>query len=183
MNTSSHANNSGITMNYIEAYKALIEFVKVIISISSTLLAALISYIVVQDLTISWWLIISPMLLIASIGTGLLSFGRAIIGVRDNASQKNVSMFGNASAAFLVCGILALGFIKINQQPSPDEMMESIQHHTTSFHARLLPDSCESIEKKGDNYIFQYKVDSNQYIVTYSTSEKKIISLTPRRGK
>ena len=77
----------------------------------------------------------------------------------------------------MILGILSIGFIKIKEENSIDNILKKIESTTSSLNKNFVPLNCKSITLSNNLYVFRYGIDSIKTQVTYSTTEKKIISI------
>ena len=155
--------------NTSEAYKSVIDFNKTIISISSSILAALIAYLVYQKISFRLLNFISLIFLVCSIIFSIAGFGKAIMTIKDNYSRKATIVLSNFGAFFLILGILAILLIKEDKQ-TIDNILYNVENSTTRLGKHFSPEKCIKIELRDENYIFTYKTDSTINEVFYSTS-------------
>ncbi len=160
----------------VEAYKSVIDFNKTIISISSTILAALIAYLVYQKIEFRLINYVSLILLVISITLSIWGFGQAIATVKDGKSRTGTIALTNFGAFFLMAGILANLFVK-DDVKTIDEILKSVEKSTTTLNKKLSPQNCSSIELKDEAYILQYKIDTTNSVVTYSIKKQTIVSI------
>lgn len=163
-------------INTVEAYKSVIDFNKTIISMSSAVLAALIAYLIYQNVEFRLFNYVSVALLVISILLSIFGFGQAIRTVKDGVSRTGTIALTNFGAIFLMAGILANLFIK-DDIKTIDEILKSVEKSTITLDKKLLPQNCKSIELKDDDYILQYKGDTTNSVVTYSIKKQTIVSI------
>src|SRR5205823_9044725 len=164
------------TNGILEAYKSVIDFNKTIISISSTILAALIGYLVYQKIEFRLLNYISLALLVISIALSIAGFGQAIKTVKDATSRRGTIAFTNFGAIFLLVGVLAILLIR-NDEKTIDDILKTVENSTTAFDKKLSSKNCISIQLQQENYILHYKIDTTNAEVIYSTDKKNIISI------
>jgi hypothetical protein len=160
----------------VEAYKNVIEFNKTIISISSTILAALIAFIVYQQIEFRILNYLSLALLVISIGLSIFGFGRAIETVKDGTSRAYTILLTNLGSGFLILGILAILLVK-DGAPSVDKVLQTVEKSATMFRTNFSAKNCQSIDFVGGYYILRYKNDSSVTEVRFSVDKNRIISI------
>lgn len=161
----------------VEAYKTIIDFNKSVITISSTILAGQVAYLVFEKTQFIWTNFVSSALLVFSFIFCLFSFGRAIKTIKDATSRPSTILFANLAAALLVAGIFALLLIDTNGDKTIDKVLKSVEKSTKTFHKQLTADKCNSLELSNENYIISYKNDTATIIVVYSLKEHKVVSI------
>jgi hypothetical protein len=157
----------------IEAYKAIIDFNKVIISISSTVLAALIAYLAYQKVEFHWINYVSSFFLVLSIFFSITGFGNAIATIKDGISRRGTILMSNFGASILILGILSMLLIRTNNE-GLDDILKSVESSTNSLNKNLSPKNCIRIELKDDYYLIDYKADTISTKVIYSIKKGKI---------
>lgn len=163
--------------NELEAWKAVTEFSKTVLSLSATVLAALASYIVLERPPVGLVMAVSPALLVLAVILSLYGFGRAIKALKSGASQK-ASLFGcNAGAVALLCSIVLLPFTLESPSQSVDSVLSFVEATTKTYPLSLSAANCKEISKVGDAYTLRYVIDGTSIMVTYSLSEDKIVSI------
>lgn len=160
-----------------EAYESMIEFNKVIISISTGLLAALIAYLVYQQVDFVLTNYISVIILVFSLIFSLYGMGRAVNALQTDTDKNGAIIHSNLGAIVLIAGILCLTTIKNNNKESIDSILKSVESSTASMNKKLKPSACYNIEKNNQNYILLYKTDTISTQVIYSLSENHIVSI------
>lgn len=160
----------------VEAYKSIIDFNKTIISISSTILAALIAYLIYQKIEFRLINYVSLSMMIISITLSIWGFGQAIKTVKDSNSRPGTIALTNLGAFFLLAGILANLLIK-DDVKTIDEILKIVEKSTTTLNKKLSAQNCNSIEIDNEAYILQYKTDSIVSVVTYSLKSQSIVSI------
>ncbi len=160
-----------------EAYKAVIDFNKVVISISSAILAALISYLVSQDFSFAPRNFASPIVLTISIACSLLGFGRAIGAINKKEPRINAVKFSNVAGGAMLLGILSIGFIKKNEEKKIDDILKEIDKTSSILEYKLQPANCTGFDLREKTYVLHYAYDTIAVQVDYSLEKSKILSL------
>ena len=163
--------------SHVEAWKAIIDFSKVTISFSASILSVLISYFVLKKVDIYIVNFIAPVLLVLSIIASLLGFGRAIKSIKTGDSEKSSILFCNIGALLLTLAILSIGLIKIGTNNTVDDVLDEIKNTTTTLEYKLVPGQCSSFKIENEKYLFTFETDKGVVKVSYSTKEQRIISI------
>jgi len=160
-----------------EAYKQIIEFTKVIISLASTILTALMGYLVFEHKALEGLNLIGPILLVISILFSLQGFGKAIKTVKTGVTNQSAILYTNLGAGIMILGIISISFIKPEKEISIDSVLEAVSKSSTSLKKSLFPENCDRIDKRGEDYVIHYKADSLSTQVVYSVKENRISSI------
>ncbi len=163
--------------NVKEAYTAVIDFNKTIISITSAILAALISYLVFQDYNLNLINLISPISLMISLIFSLLGIGYAIPAINIGQSKIWAVRFSNIGAAIMLIGIILIVFIEKKEKPTIDKVLNHIETSLKKVDSRFIQKNCQSFELLDNKYIIHYSYDKSRKKVVYSLDQDKIISL------
>lgn len=165
--------------NHLEAWKAVIDFVKTIISISAAILTAFVGYYALNQLSLgaSLFNFISPLLLLASIVAALFGFGRSIKAISSGATQVAGVLLSNVSAILLLGGILAVSLINTGGNKTLDKILDEIDHLPPVAGFELKPDAVQTIVMDDQNYVITYDRFGACVTVTYSKKEGRIIKV------
>ncbi len=163
--------------NIKEAYTAVIDFNKTIITITSTVLAALISYLVFQDYNLLYQNLISPLVLLISLIFSFFGIGLAIPAINTDTSKIWAVRHSNIGASIMLIGILCIGFIQPKEKLSIDKVLLKIETSLKRVEPSLIQKNCKSFELIDDNYIIFYSQDSLHRRVVYSLDKDNIVSL------
>jgi len=163
--------------NIKEAYTAVIDFNKTIVAITSTILAALISYLVFQNYNLTIINLISPFLLFASLIFSFLGIGFAIPAINTDTSKIWAVRHSNIGAILMLIGIICIIFIEPKEKSSIDQILLKIEVSLKKVEPSLIQKNCKSFELIENNYIIYYAQDSLYRRVIYSIDGEKIISL------
>lgn len=161
-----------------EAYKSIIEFNKVIISLASLVLAALISYIVSQDFPLTFRNLASPVALIVSLIFSLSGFGRAIPAIQKQAPRKMAVRLSNIGGYIMLLGISLIFVITKDGEKRIDSILREVNKLSSILKYKLQPQNCSSFELKDSTYILNYTYDSITVRVEYSLNKDRILSLS-----
>jgi hypothetical protein len=168
--------------SHVEAWKSVIEFTKVIISFATTILAALLSYFVLNEIQWSWKNAISPFLLVLSMVLCLVGFGRAIRAIKNGNSEKVSLLASNLGTYVLIFAVLCLAFVSPNEKATIGEILSTIHTNTENFRVTLDPKACNSVRLDKDIYTLRYLIsDSTAIVVKYDVSLDNIISIDDAR--
>src|ERR1700690_1078176 len=113
--------STNVDPNHLEAWKGLIDFAKTVLSLSTAVLAAYVSYVVVNGESLHGWDFISPGLLVASIILSLFGFGRALPALKSGTSSVPGIFMTNASVGALVLAICLIPFTQPMHPSSIDQ--------------------------------------------------------------
>lgn len=179
-NTKIPPGNKG-DQNYSDAFKSVIEFNKIIISISSTILAVLITFLVTQNFSlINWRNVISPIVLIIAIFLSLAGFGHSIPAIRSNQNNKKAITFSNYSGYVMLIGIICIFFIQKNLTDnsgnSVNEVLQKINNTSKLMGYKLQNKDIQNILKSENRYFIMYLNDSVKLKIIYSVDTNNIIS-------
>lgn len=98
--------------NHVEAWKAVIDFSKVVLAFSSALTAAVIGYYLTNNVRPSFISLVPVTLLVLSAVLSLFGFGRGIVAVKTGKTSKSGLAFCNFAAVALFVGVLLVFFIR-----------------------------------------------------------------------
>lgn len=166
-----------VDQNVVKAYEAIIDFNKVIISICSSILAALIAYLAFQGAEYEMQSFLCLAVLVLSIIASVTSFGRAIETLKDGISKPQTILLANVGAGLLIVGVFTVFLVKPKDDKSIDAVLISIGNATKSMKNKLSPEKCIRIELKEGYYFMAYKVDSTEKEVIYSLAQRKITAV------
>lgn len=165
--------------SHVEAWKSVIEFCKTIISISSAILTALIGYYIVSqpELSSSHLNKAPPALLVLAMLFAMFGFGRSIKSISQGTSVTSGIALANLSVFFLTIGILSIALIKVDKGSSLDAVISQIQQNSKKINKQLTQKQMKTLSVTGDKYIITYETDKGDVMVTYSTTENRIIDI------
>ncbi len=169
--------NANMDTSHTEAWKAVTEFSKTVLSLSATVLAAIASYLVLQGAVITPWTAIAPALLTLAIILSLYGFGHAIKALKTGTSQAFALIGCNLGAVALLLSILSLPFTLRSEPATIDSMLNAIESSTHSFPVPLRASNCKTISRQGDEYVLTYVAANATMQVTYSTAKNEILSI------
>ncbi|GAA3963080.1 hypothetical protein GCM10022246_15400 [Pedobacter ginsengiterrae] len=161
--------------NIKEAYQAVIDFNKTIISITSAILAALISFLVFQDYTLSLLNLVAPVVFVLSLIFSILGIGRAIPAINLDQSKKWAVRFSNLGAGLMILGIISIYLIKKPEKATIDTALSDIEKTLSKIYPVIRIKNCQKIELMGENYLFHFKEGTISRKVIYSLDTEKII--------
>jgi len=178
---------TNINNSTIDAYKSVIDFNKTIITIASSVLTALIAYIVYQNIYLKPLNYISIFFIIASILFSLYGFGKAIqtlfgLGkviqnLNDEDSRKKSILMTNIGGFFLIIGIVLLLSFNHKKEKSIDEILTKIESSTSTLQQKLVPNNLKSIEYNNEIYTIIFSTDCLDKTVKYSNKNDQILSV------
>ena len=167
--------------SHVEAWKALIDFAKTMVSLSVAILTALIGYYIVEKpvVTQSEMKYIPPVLIVLSIFVAIYGIGRAIRAVKSGESEKSGVLFSNISVILLIAGILTLPLLKANKRLTLDGVLLKIENESKTKPGLFSysPTYVENVEVRGTKYFVSYKSGNATKKVTYSTEEGRIVAI------
>ena len=166
-----------IQNNIVEAYKQVIDYNKVILSLASTILAGQLGYLVYRGDSFEITDYSSATVLVITLVLSLLGFGKSIRAIKRGHSEIKGILFTNLSAYSLIIGILLIGVIKNDKVESLDAMLENISNSTLSLERGLTPDNCKKIKLKNNQYQLEYLTNNVGTEVIYSKITNQIISV------
>ena len=160
-----------------EAYKAIIDLNKTIISIGSAILAGLIAYLIFQDSLFEIKNYIGLLFIILSIIFSIAGFGKAIQTLSDGISRNKTILLTNISVYLLIFGIVLLLLIKFGNEKNLDQILKEIEKTSTLQIGNLSKTNCNEILKEGKTYKFIYLINNQKVETIYSIESNKIISI------
>lgn len=163
-----------MALNNKEAYLAVIEFNKTIVSITSAVLAALITFIVFQDYGLGVKNIIPPIILVVSLFFSLMGIGNAIPAIRLDQSRIWAVRYSNIGAFLMIVGILFIGIIQKPAQPTMDSALVNIEKSLNKIYPFVQAKNCLKVQLKNDEYVFHFQKDTLKRKVIYSIEKDKI---------
>lgn len=171
--------------SHVEAWKAVTEFAKTVISISSAILSALLAYYVANqsDFDESRLNFLSPALLVAAIVCAIFAFGRAIKAVKSGDSQKGGVAFANVSVLFLVAGVLAIAALQLKKGTSLEVVLARIAKETAGLSVKLTADRVFKVDAGDTDYRVTFRTDSDLVIVTYAVKDGRVSGLEHLAGE
>jgi hypothetical protein len=169
--------STNVDPNHLEAWKGLIDFAKTVLSLSTAVLAAYVSYVVVNGDSLHGWDFISPGLLVASIILSLFGFGRALPALKSGNSSVPGIFMTNASVAALVLAICLIPFTQPTHPTSIDQVLARIEASTKKYAVNLAAGNCHAIERKGDSWVLDYAAGGATAQVIYSIPLARIESV------
>lgn len=162
--------------SHVEAWKAVTEFTKVIVSLSTSILTILVGYITLNNIDLSFYNLLPPFFLILAIVLSLFGFGRAIPAIKSGNQNRNSILFSNLSVLALIIGIISIPIISVNPQPpSVDGVLKIVEQETQSLSYQLSAEKCEKVTVQGDVYTLSYSLKEKSVVVKYSKKSKEII--------
>ena len=164
-----------VDKSHVEAWKAVTEFTKVIVSLSTSILTILVGYITLNSIDLSFYNLLPPFFLILAIVLSLFGFGRAIPAIKSGNQDRNSILFSNLSVLALIIGIISIPIISVNPQPSVDGVLKIVEQETQSLSYQLSPEKCEKVTVQGDVYTLSYSLKEKSVVVKYSKKSKEII--------
>lgn len=170
--------SNGNSNSTIDAYKSIIDFNKTIITISSSVLTALIAYVIYQNIDLNALNYLSIGLIVLAILFSLFGFGGAIKTVKDGQSRPSTVFMSNASGFILISGIvLTLFAFKHRQEKSIDDILNTIEKSTTTLKQKLSAQTMKSLEYNDYKYTIIYQIDSIEHKVVYQAKTDRIESI------
>lgn len=163
--------------NELEAWKAVTEFSKTVLSLSATVLAALASYIVLERPPVGLIMAVSPALLVLAVIFSLYGFGGAIKALKSGTSQKIALLGCNAGAVALLCSIVLLPLTLKSPNHSIDGILSLVEATTKTYAVSLSAANCKEISKVQDAYKLRYVIGGTSIEAIYSLSENIIVSI------
>ena len=164
-------------LNKLEALKAVTDFSKTVLSISTTILAALVSYIILQGTIFTEWLVVTPLLLSVAIILSLFGFGGGISGLSKGVADKSGILCCNLGAIVLLLSIISLPFTLHSTNPSIDKVLSIVESSTKSYPVSLTAGNCKQVTYSNDEYAITYVVGPVSVGVSYSLTKQKIVSI------
>ncbi len=166
-----------MTENEIQANQSIIDFNKTIITICSSILTALIGFIIYQNLSLSLLNYVVLGMFVIAIFVSLYGFGLTIAALRDTSNSNTAILMTNISAIIMIIGIILMSTIEIHKDQDLTSILIEISTSTKSTSKHLEPDRINQLKFDGDKYIILFKSDSVFTKVTYSVKDKKILSI------
>ena len=116
----------GVTssQNFVEEWKSVIDFTKTVLSISTGLLAAIASLLLIGNYRLQGYGWVPPVLLIISALLSLFGFGRAIQALRAGSAKNAALWLSNISVFVLIGAIISAPFAIQTEASSIDQSPE-----------------------------------------------------------
>lgn len=169
----SESQRTDADMNHIEAWKGVVDFTKTVMSMAAALLAALVSYVVVNGHELKGLEFVSPALLVAAVLLSLYGFGQALSALKSGTSSGPSILLSNAGALALIAAICAVPFT-LKTESSIDEALARVELDARKFPVDLAAKNVRSVEKKGDVLLMSYEAAGKSALVTYSVAAGRI---------
>lgn len=171
--------------SHVEAWKAVTEFAKAVISICSVILTALLAYYVANQSEFgeSRLNYLSPTLLVIAIVCAIFAFGRAIKAVSSGASQRDGVAFANVSVVFMVAGVLSIAAIQLKKAQSLDVVLVRIERETASLPVKLTSGMVHRVEASDTDYRVTFRTDADLVVVTYAVKDGRVTQLEHVAGE
>lgn len=159
----------------VEAWKAVTEFTKVIVSLATSVLTILVGYIALNSIELTFPNLLPPSFLVLAIVLSLYGFGRAIPAIKNGVHNRGSILFANLSVAALVLGILTIPLLSVKQEKSVDYVLKIVEQETQSLSYRLLPEKCRQVTFERDIYVLVYPLKEKTVTVKFSIKSNHII--------
>jgi hypothetical protein len=166
-----------VPANFIEEWKGVIDFTKTVLSISTGLLAAIASLLLVGNYKLHGTGWIPPTLLIVSALMSLFGFGRAIQALRTGSTKKAALLLSNLSVIVLIAAVVSAPFAIETESSSIDQALSSIEAATKKWPVDLSARNCSEISRKGEELTLTYQANGHTTQVVYSTATKTILQI------
>lgn len=163
--------------NFVEEWKSVIDFTKTVLSISTGLLAAIASLLLIGSYKLQGYGWVPPALLIISILLSLYGFGRAIQALRTGTSKAAALLLSNISVGFLIVAIGSAPFAIQTEASSIDQALSSIEAATKKWPVDLSARNCSQISRTGEELTLTYEANGHTAQVLYSTATKTILEI------
>lgn len=166
-----------VPANFIEEWKSVIDFAKTVLSISTGLLAAVASLLLIGNYKLQGTGWVPPVLLVVSIVLSLFGFGRAIQSLRAGSAKNSALWFTNGSLVVLVAGIISAPFAIETPASSIDQALSVIEAATKKWPVDLSARNCSEISRNGEELTLTYQANGHSAQVQYSTATKTILQI------
>ncbi len=175
------SDQNSTTLNRREAWAAVIDFDKTVISIASGVLTAFSGYVFINHLEFSFAVLAALFFLAASIICAIFGFGRALTAIRDSTEIQTGISFSNVAPYLLFFGLIAALFSRQERKDTIDFVLKQVEATTQSFQVRLSPDACSEISVKDRIITLTYSADGEIVTVNYSVDSQQIINITSQK--
>lgn len=160
----------------IEGQKALMEFSKVVLTFSSTVMVAYIGYHITQgrsrDVAHLW-----PLgLLVLSALCSLYGFGRSIGNLRSGEDKGRGILASNVGAFLLFGALIVALFFGPSKRGFPEALKGAVDELQESGIA-VTVDDLKSCERDGDALTARFEKDGNVHVVTYDVAHRSIVKM------
>jgi len=163
--------------NHVQAWKALIDFSKVVLAFSSALTAAVIGYYLTNDIRPSFFSLLPVMVLVLSAVLSLYGFGRGIVSIKTGETRKSGLTFCNLAAVALFVGVLLVFFVhpEANKNfPSAfNETLRQLKQANFTVDTRFL----KQCTYESGKLTITFDVNNGVREVTYDRKAKEITSV------
>jgi len=158
--------------NFGEAWKAVIDFAKTLISISAALLAAVASLVLTGTLKLSGLAYLPPLLLVVSTLLAIYGFGQAISALRKGEHRRAGLMYCNL-AVFVLIGAIVLAPFAMSRPPEPPllEVLAKIEQATGNWSTPLTPKNFLGVERNGEEHLVSFRVPAGRMEVAFTPSK------------
>jgi hypothetical protein len=163
--------------NFVEEWKSVIDFTKTVLSISTGLLAAIASLLLIGNYKLQGTGWIPPALLMLSALMSLFGFGRAIQALRANTAKNAALLLSNLSVLALIAAIVSAPFAIETEASSIDQALSSVEAATKKWPVDLSARNCSEISRKGEELILTYQANGRTTQVVFSTATKTILQI------
>lgn len=163
--------------SHVEAWKGVIDFTKVIISLAMSILTIIVGYLTLHAIDLSLSTFFPLFFLISAIIFSILGFGRAIPAVKTGEQKKTAIFFSNTASILLTLGIITILFIPVTGKQSIDEVLKKVEQTTKSMNYKLSPEACRKIDFTNEEYTLKYSIKGKTVKVMYSTKSQNIVQI------
>lgn len=161
----------------LEINKLIIEFNKTLITIATSVLTAIIAYIVYKGIELAFINYLSISALILSIIFSFFGFGKAIPTNNDNTIRNNSILHTNISGFLLIIGIILLLTFRSYPPNNIDQILYRVEKTTVNLKYNLSQSNFRKLELNKGNYIIYYSIDNVSKKVVYSIKDNKIVAI------
>lgn len=159
---------------FVETWKSVIEFTKVLIGLSTSILTVILGLVVVGQIKINGSIVVTAGLLVLSIVFALFSFGRGIQALSKGESKRLAILFSNIGTIALVIGIVLLALSKNHREFSVDDILSKIASSTKLVGGSMTPEHFQSFKRIGDDCELTYSDNRKNVVVIFSVKDDEV---------
>lgn len=170
---------SAVSGDHVEAWKAVTDFAKTVISLASGVLTVLIAYYVTSGFVAGDRIVnyAAPALLVLSALFGIFGFGRAIRAISKGVSEVRGIALCNIAVLFLLAGVIASGFVRSDEQFSLVRMISVAKNAVSGPPLSIGDNDLISAELKGRMGVVSYRYRCGTATISISAKEEKVVAV------
>lgn len=165
--------------DHTEAWKAVTDFAKTVVSLASGVLTVLIGYYVTSGFVAGYRFVnyAAPGLLALAVLCGIFGFGRAIRAISKGGSEVGGIWLCNISVLFLLAGVMASAFVRSDEPYSLVRMVAIATKVVSEPPFAIESNSLLGADLKGGVGVVKYRYRCGIATVTVSSKVERVVSL------